>query len=152
MKRSLFILVAMIAFFATEAQARFRIPVGEHQKIVKVATLPDEYQNDNDVHVDLGCMYTVFEIAYIPIWTVDKGEIVCFTEKEKDTYYIIDPETLSSIKTDLKIDDLNSLISIPFWDAWGGKIIVILIILLIVIYRKGKKKMKEQTQNTEAHS
>jgi hypothetical protein len=97
-------------------------------------------------------MYTVFEIAYIPIWTVDKGEIVCFTEKEKDTYYIIDPETLSSIKTDLKIDDLNSLISIPFWDAWGGKIIVILIILLIVIYRKGKKKMKEQTQNTEAHS
>lgn len=69
--------------FATEAQARFRIPVGEHQKIVKVATLPDEYQNDNDVHVDLGCMYTVFEIAYIPIWTVDKGEIVCFTEKKK---------------------------------------------------------------------
>lgn len=152
MKRVLFILAAMTAFFATEAQARFRIPVGEHQKIVKVATLPDEYQNDNDVHVDLGCMYTVFEIAYLPVWTVDKGEIVCFTEKEKDTYYVIDPETLSNIKTDLNIDDLDSLISIPFWDAWGGKIIVIVIILLIIIYRKGKKRMKEQAQNAEPQS
>lgn len=152
MKRILFILMAMVAFFATEAQARFRIPVGEHQKIEKVATLPDEYKTESGLHVDLGCMYTVFEIAYIPVWTVEKGELVCFTEKDKDSYYEIDPETLSSIKTDLKIEDLNSLISLPFWDAWGGKIIVILIILLIIIYRKGKKRMNEQAQNTETQS
>ena len=42
---------------------------------------------------------------------VDKGEIVCFTEQDKGSYYVIDPETLSSIKADLKIDDLNSLIA-----------------------------------------
>lgn len=83
---------------------------------------------------------------------IDKGEIVCFTEQDKGSYYVIDPETLSSIKADLKIDDLNSLIHIPFWDAYGGKLVVILIILLIIIYRKGKKRMKreEQAQNAES--
>lgn len=96
MKRILFILIVMAAFFTTEAQAR-RIPVGEHQKITKVATLPEEYETNDGLHVDLGCMYTVFEIAYIPVWTVDKGEIVCFTEQDKGSYYVIDPETLSSI-------------------------------------------------------
>lgn len=151
MKRILFILIVMAAFFTTEAQAR-RIPVGEHQKITKVATLPEEYETNDGLHVDLGCMYTVFEIAYIPVWTVDKGEIVCFTEQDKGSYYVIDPETLSSIKADLYLDDLNSLIHIPFWDAYGGKLVVILIILLIIIYRKGKKRMKreEQAQNAES--
>lgn len=150
MKRSLFILMALIVCFATKAQAR-GIPVGEHQKIAKVATLPDEYKNNDGLHVDLGCMYTVFEIAYIPVWTVEEGEIVCFTEQEKDTYYVIDPETLASIKTDLKVDDLDSLIHIPFWDAYGGKLVVVLIVLLVILYRKGKKRMKreEQTQAVE---
>ena len=76
----LFFTILTAALCSQPAQAKPRIPVtyGDHEKIEKVAELPDEFTTDNGVKLALGHKYTVFELAFVPIWTTNKGKLVGF--------------------------------------------------------------------------
>lgn len=150
-KRILFIAALLLTVVSFQSQARGRITVGEHQKIEKVATLPDStyYQSESGKHFDLGCMYTVYEICRIPVYIKEEGVLVGF---EGDTYYDLDDEYKEAIKQDIQKEDLESLNKIPFWDRWGGKLILICVILVILAYtyfkNKGNDDEEEGTEET----
>ena len=46
------------------------------KKLKKVGTLPEGFTTDGGVQLDLGYKYTVFEIAFVPLWTTDEGKLV----------------------------------------------------------------------------
>ncbi|WP_455591068.1 hypothetical protein [Bacteroides sp.] len=150
-KRILFITALLLTVVSFQSQARGRITVGEHQKIEKVATLPDSiyYQSESGKHFDLGCMYTVYEICGIPAFIKEEGVLVGF---EGDTYYDLDDEYKQAIKQDIQVEDLDSLNKIPFWDRWGGKLILICVILAILAYtyfrNRGNDDEEEETGET----
>lgn len=148
-KKILFIAVILLAVVSLKSQARGRITYGEHQKIEKVATLPDSiyYETEDGKHIDLGCMYTVFEICYVPIYTQEEPILVGF---QGDTYYELDDEIKATIKEDIKVDDLESLNKMPFWDSWGGKLLVAGILIIVFLYYYFKKNKDEEEEQEEA--
>lgn len=155
MKKFMLIAMVLLTVAALETQARgIRIPVGEYQKIEKVAELPDStyYQTEDGKFIDLGYMYTVYEIAFVPLWEVGEPRLVGFNSEDKDTYYDLDDELVEVIKQDLKVEDLDGYKKMPFWDAWGGKLIGLAVIALIIygiIPSKKKKNEEEEPEEEE---
>ena len=124
----LFFTILTAALCSQPAQAKPRIPVtyGDHEKIEKVAELPDGFTTDNGVKLALGHKYTVFELAFVPIWTTNKGKLVGFDPNDDQNYYDIDAyintgEGRAAILEAAGVKDISELHKIPFWDAWGGK-------------------------------
>lgn len=146
MKKLLLLTVLFLTVCTTASQARIRIPVGSHQKITQVMELPDSayYRNDMGHYINLGYMYTVYEVASIPLWTTEKGMLVGYAPEEPDTYYELDDEMLGWISEDTGIADLQELKSMPFWDAWGGKLLAIAIIAAIFYFSRGKDDDEEE--------
>lgn len=70
-------------------------------------------------------------------------------KKRVTPIYDLDEEMIAAIKEDIKVENLDSLKSMPFWDAWGGKLIVIGIIVIIIITQLPGKKKKEETREEE---
>lgn len=151
MKKILLLTAIFLAASVVTSQARIRIPVGEHQKIAPVLELPDSayYQTDEGYRLRVGHMYTVYEIAYIPVWTTEKGQLVGFTAEEPDTYYDLSEGMLGWIAEDTGIAELDSLKSIPFWDAWGGKLTAVAIVIGLIFYFRTNTEDKEQPEATE---
>lgn len=152
MKKFLFIAAILLTVAALETQARgIRIPVGEYQKIEKVAELPDStyYQTQDGKFVDLGYMYTVYEIAFVPLWEVGEAKLVGFCSDDKDTYYDLDDDLTATIKQDLQVDSLDSYKKMPFWDAWGGKLIGLVVVAIIIYGIIPSKKKKDEEEEAE---
>lgn len=144
-KKVLFITTLLLSIVSFQSQARGHITYGEHQKIEQVAILPDSayYTTDNGKHINLGCMYTVFEICGIPVYVKEEGQIVGF---EGDTYYEMDDEMTEVVKQDIQVEDLESFNKIPFWDRWGGKLTLIGIVLVILAFTYFKNRGKDDEE------
>lgn len=147
-KKVLFIATLLLAIVSLETQARIRITVGEHEKVKKVADLPDStyYETKEGKFIDLGCLYTVYEVAGIPVYTVEKEKLVGFSG---DTCYELDDEIKEVIKQDLKADDLEALNKMPFWDSWGGKLTIAGVIIIIIAYNMIKNRGKDDEEEEE---
>ena len=150
----IFALAATMCAISTEAEARIRIPYGEYEKFEKVAELPEEFTTDEGIKLSLGHKYTVFQIAYIPLWTLDKGTLVGFAP-ESECYYdfdsvLDDEEGREMICASAGVAELNELHKIPFWDAWGGKIVGLLVVAAILYGTFGREKKPEDSDNEEA--
>lgn len=154
MKKILLFFTILTATLCSQpAQAKPRIPVtyGDHEKIEKVAELPDEFTTDNGVKLALGHKYTVFELAFVPIWTTNKGKLVGFDPNDDQNYYDIDAyintgEGRAAILEAAGVKDISELHKIPFWDAWGGKLVVLALLALILYGIFGREK-KPQDAN-----
>lgn len=148
MKKILLLSILLLGAVCS-SQAR-GIPVGTYEKTVTVLELPDSayYRTEAENYIDLGYTYKVFQIAHIPVWTVERGGLVGYTEAEPDTNYQLDDEILEWIREDTGIDDLKSLQRIPFWDAWGGKLLVLALVAGYLLYNRlvGKKEETEQPE------
>lgn len=156
MKKILFILALTATMFATSAEAKagVRVPYGEYEKIEKVAELPDEFTTDEGVKLSLGHKYTVFQIAYVPLWTLDKGTLVGFDPNDSESYYDFDSvldneEGREAILTTAGVTELSELHKIPFWDSWGGKIVGLLVVALILYGIFGREKKSEDSDKEE---
>lgn len=144
-KKILFTAALLLTIVSVESHARGRITVGKHQKIEKVADLPDStyYEVEEGKFIDLGCIYTVYEVAGIPVYTVEKEQLVGFVG---DTYYDLDDEIKEIIKQDIKSDDLESLNKMPFWDSWGGKLVFLAVIAIIIAYNMFRNRGKDDEE------
>lgn len=146
---------AILCTQSVEAKARIRLPYGEYEKIEKVAELPEDFTTDDGVQLSLGHKYTVFQIAYVPLWTTDKGTLVGFDPANADTYYGFDSvldneEGRQAILSTAGVAELTELHKIPFWDAWGGKLVGLLVVALILYGIFGReKKSEEETAEAE---
>ncbi|WP_295939530.1 hypothetical protein [uncultured Alistipes sp.] len=139
-KTLLLVAVFLMASIATAYAARVRIPIGEHQKIKQVLELPDSayYQTNDGNYINVGYMYTVYEVAYVPLWTTDKGRLVGFVPSQPNSFYDLNEEMFSWISEDTGVEDLDKLKKMPFWDSWGGKLIAIALIAALIAYFRSK--------------
>lgn len=151
MKKILLLTAIFLAASVVTSQARIRIPVGEHQKIAPVLELPDSayYRTDAGYQLNVGHMYTVYEVAYIPLWTTEKGQLVGFTAQEPNTYYELDDEMLEWIAEDTGVEEFDTLKTLPFWDAWGGKLTAVAIVIVLIYYFRNNKDEEEQPSPEE---
>lgn len=137
------ILLALLVglFFSVNAQAKFIIPFGEVESVRTVAALPDteefsvnsKTQSGVKQFLDVGILYTSFEIVYIPVWTTKDPVLVLYNENDKNSYYDVNASEMDKILADNKLDKVE-LLNPGFFVKFGGKIILIVLILLIGFY------------------
>lgn len=146
--KKVFTVLAFITLFCVagieKAEAiRIPIPAGSYPKLSKVKDLPqeEEYLTTEDKHFDLGVKYTVYQIFWIPVWTEASPELIGYIDK--DYYVNFDDETIEAIAELNEIENIQQYAKMPFWDAWGGKIIVLGIVGLILYGYFGKSDENE---------
>ncbi len=125
-------MLATLSFVSTqEASAKAKIPIGSYEKIKKIYDFPqtEDYQAKDGRHFDLGIKYTVYQIAFVPIYQEGETEVVGYIDD--DTYLEIPQEYMNELESENNIQ-FSSIANLPFWDAWGGKIIAGVVILLII--------------------
>lgn len=101
----------------------------------KCGSVPIVYSNGEELHVieekidgyrDYGVFYKQFQLFWIPIWNYDKKPVFI----KNNMYWDLTYEDELVLRREYYID--TSDLSIPFWDAYGGKLLII--VILIVIY------------------
>lgn len=143
----LLITVLILSFGIRNAEARGGIPIGSVEKIDKVADLPDneDYKLDNGKYIDLGVRFTVFTIAWIPVYTEKAPELVGYAGG--DTYYDIPKEQLAGIMAENKLEE-QKILKLSFWNAWGGKLVIGLLALLIIYGALPSRRKKDSPEIT----
>ncbi len=138
--RFIIVFLLLISAMNVKATEMLDIPIlwDLGDDIIHVMDLPDteEYSytdDDGEKHyVDLGIKHGQFSLFLLPLINYGDKEYVFYSDNgffSSDTYISMPSEALSSLKQTYNLSDEPEL---PFWDAWGGKIVMILIILVFV--------------------
>ncbi|MDR1149276.1 MAG: hypothetical protein LBK66_11660 [Spirochaetaceae bacterium] len=107
-----------------------------------IAKLPDtsQYAIDGEF-VDIGIVYKQVDIEGFKLWNYDK-EWCLFNGT---SYWVTDKAKLDEIAKSVGIS-LQSNMDLPFWDEWGGRLLLIGIIMVVVlgviIWNKIQPKVK----------
>ena len=127
-------LFSMLLLGAGPAQAQFS---WGGEKIIRVSDLPDNASTlipegaNAGRYLDIGVVYKRVEILFIPVWNYD---IRYAGYVGNDTNYLNLPEyTLRAIARESG-GTMPNEISLPFWDAVGGKLLFGGIVLLILLF------------------
>lgn len=136
-------IVLLVYFFLPSNLLAFDLTIGPSERLVKIYSLPsgDRYLSSDARHYDLGFKYETFDVLLLPIYVTDDGSIVGYINSSD--YERLSDEGIVDIIQENKITDIQSYCKIPFWDRWGGKLVLLIIILsffgLIFYYRKKSK-------------
>lgn len=123
--------------------AKAKIPIGIREVVAKVYDLPntDEFKLDNGNYLDLATMHKEFNIAYIfPLYITQDPQLVAFDEKS-ERYFIVPNKELSGILSAQNVDE-RSLVQLPFYTKYGGKLVALLMITLLIWGSIPSKKTK----------
>jgi hypothetical protein len=112
------------------------------EKIVKIADLPDtpEYAIDGNF-ADAGIIYKKFTFCFVPLFNYNKRW--CLFSGTK--YIAMEKNELDKITAIAGIT-LPGKMKIPFFDAWGGKIIGIIILGIFILYMYIKADLAKQKE------
>lgn len=151
MKKLVLLFAMLIAFGVNQAYAKIPVVYGTHEKLNEIAKLPSDY-DDEDGSYSLAYKYTMAHLFWIPLWQTDEGKVVAMMQGDDETWYDIDDvlnqaELRDEMLSDAGVKDIAELRQMPFWDAWGGKLLVggILLVIIIgaVMGRSGKDEKAE---------
>lgn len=147
MKKMLLLLGSLVfcSLISSNGLYAAKITFGAHDKIIKIYDLPntEDYTSSDGKMFDFGYKYSIFEIAYLPIFQKGEGQIIGYIDD--DNYVVLSDSDIQEIAKTNNIQDLSGFVKLPFWDVWGGKTVVIGIIFLLVllIIRDRNKKINE---------
>ncbi|WP_146212762.1 hypothetical protein [Dysgonomonas alginatilytica] len=134
MKKMLLLLgfVTLFNLVSTYEANAAQVTFGPHDKLVKICDLPDtdDYKSNDGKYFDFGYKYTCFEVVFLPIFQQGEGQIVGYIDEEN--FVVLSKADIADIAKTNNIKNLAGLVRIPFWDAWGGKLVGVLIILLLI--------------------
>jgi len=126
------LMISVLTLAAITVQARVRITVGEIEVLKKVADLPDveEYKIEHGHYADIGVLYRVYKIAFIPLW-VTKEPVLVACDEQEDTYLSLPDAEMDGIlrKNNLQRD---KLLNIGFYTRYGGKLAALLLLAIII--------------------
>lgn len=137
MKTKIFILVFILFVCFTKNDAKAGIPVvySDGEEIEKILELPREgfkIQADNGrwYHANLGVLHKQFSICGIPLFNYGTEKYVLYTDTKIGNYDYTYIDLTQSDIADLQREfgGISSTPELPFWDAWGGKLLVLLLI------------------------
>jgi hypothetical protein len=109
------------------------------EKIIKVLPLPDtpDFKSKEGAHIDVGYRFKQITIFFIPAWNYD--EYWCGYIENGNRYIDFDKKTLDDGAAQASMI-IPSGSPIPFWDAYGGKLLLLLIVFVFYGYGKVFKK------------
>lgn len=138
-----FIAICLLFATAIDTQARARIPVGDMEALNKSADLPDteEFMIDEGQYADVGTLYNVFTVAFVPLWVTKEPKLVMYNEKDGKYLELPDAE-MDKILKDNKLEK-DKLLSLGFFVRFGGKLIALALLALIIYGMIPSKKKKE---------
>lgn len=138
MKTKKLILVFFFFLCVAKLSAKATIPIiySNGEEIEKILDLPlrDEFYfqayDGKSYHVNLGVLHKQFSIFGIPLFNYGTKRYVLYTDKKIGKYdYIYDDLTQSDIAyLQREFGGIPSTPELPFWDAWGGKLLVLLLV------------------------
>ena len=137
--RILLIMTAVLLMTASEAKAGIPIIYSNGEEIEKVLELPqkDEFEiqasNGNWYHADVGILHKQFSVFWIPLINYGEEKYVLYSNTkvgEYDfTYAELDQDEIEYLQKEFS--GLPSTPELPFWDAWGGKLLLLLLVLIV---------------------
>lgn len=135
-------LIGLLVFGFTNSYAKAKIPFGKKEVITIVSELPDnemyETSEGSKEYLELATLHEEFNIAWIlPLWITQEPKLVLYNEKS-DTYYDATEEEMNKILAENKIKR-EDVLKVPFYNKYGGKMIVFILIGLIIWSYVGKK-------------
>lgn len=145
MKLKAFLFTCMLFFTSLSVNAKGGIPIlySEGDDVVKVLELPqsEEFQIQADngqlYHADLGILHEQFSLFFIPLFNYGTERYVLYTDTkigEYDfTYADLDREDIKYLQS--QFAGIPNVPELPFWDAWGGKILAAILILLVFAFK-----------------
>lgn len=143
------LLCAILVFSSIKIYA-FGVFYTTGQDIVKVVDLPDndgfkfEVTPGKFQYFDLGILHEQFSIFGIPIWNYGEKSYVLYKD---DIYYELDEDWLDAFRE----ENVNIPMKpkLPFWDVYGGKLLVFLFLLAWVGYMIIKPETIENGRETD---
>ena len=113
----------------------------------KVADLPDtdQFQINTDF-VDIGVKYSEVQIFFLPIWQYDMKYVGIIPNDNNNYYDFSEEEVLELAKSASISIPPVSQISLDFWTAWGGKIVLVMLVTLFVMYGMLKNNKEEEAE------
>jgi hypothetical protein len=108
---------------------------GEH--VTKVVELPHNANTNIPSgpnagrHIDVGVFYKQFSLFFIPLWNWDTRFVGYIGA---DSYLEVPEEELRAFVA-ANGGQMPSVASPPFWDAWGGKLVLGGILLIFVLFK-----------------
>lgn len=136
--RILLIMTAVLFMTANEAKAEIPIIYSNGVEIEKVLELPqkDKFEmqasNGNWYHADVGILHKQFSVFWIPLINYGEEKYVLYSNTkvgEYDfTYAELDQDEIEYLQKEFS--GLPSTPELPFWDAWGGKLLLLLLVLV----------------------
>ena len=135
------ICLAVLTLFAAVSSARAaKIPVffswgGE--QIIKVADFPDTdtFKLRDGKYLDPGYRYKCFSLFFVPVWNYD-GQW-CGYVGDSRHYLNLDKAKLDVFANVAGVK-LPAAPSLPFWDAYGGKLLLLAVVAFFVIGGKSR--------------
>jgi len=129
-----FLLLSVLMFVTAKIDAGIPIFYSYGDDMVKVVELPDrdEFQllarDGNAYHADLGILHKQFSLFWIPLVNFGEEQYVFYTDKkimgQDYTYVSLSPSDIEYLQSE--IGGIPSSPELPFWDAWGGKLLVVI--------------------------
>lgn len=146
------ILLVFILFGISNSYARKRIPFGKKEVITVAAELPDNEnyvpEEGSNVYLDLATLHEEFNVAwFLPLWITKEPKLVLYDAKG-EIYYDLPDDVLNSILEENKIKK-EDVLKVPFYNKYGGKLILIVILGFIVWSYIKKDKEEEEEKNDE---
>ena len=125
--------VCLATWPASAADMSLPIIWGPKEKIAKVTDFPntDTYKATNGNFVDAGVKYTTFEVFAIPLYNYNQSW-AGYVGRD-DTYMRMTRDELMVLATSAGVT-LPRAPPLPFWDAWGGKLIAAGLLLSLIYF------------------
>ena len=137
-RKFIFFIVVFLGFFSLNSSAQY----GAH--VIKVVDLPNtpEYCDSTPYgspkYLDLGIAHEQIRLI-IPLWNYGEPRYVLYRE---DPGGVIDYYTQDLDKEKIayfhEMYGIPLTPEIPFWDKWGGKLVLILLIVLYFVWENRK--------------
>lgn len=123
------------------------VSFGSHEKLIKLYNLPDSdrYISSDGRHYDIGYKYTTYDFFVIPIFIEDEGKVVGYIDNSD--YELLTSEGIDAILKENNIETIESIIKIPIWDKWGGKVFLFALVSIIVLFALHRKRKKYNEEN-----
>lgn len=146
MKQKLFLIVFLVIAAAANVSAKGGIPIiysnGEEIENAYILPYKNEYfiqaDDGNWYHANVGVLHEQFSLFWIPLVNYGTEKYVLYTDTkvgEYDHVYVeLSDDDIEYLQSEFA--DFSPTPKLPFWDAWGGKLLVLGIILFFFICAK----------------
>jgi len=147
--KKIFAVAILMCSFTQPVFAGIPIVWGTPEKIAKVADFPDTdaFKMDDGSYLDAGVKYKVFELFWVPLYDYDHNWAGYVGTD--DTYMSVSHDKLVELAQSAGVT-LPDQPVIPFWDAWGGKLVAAGLVLAFILYIFVFGRDEENQQETES--